>query len=169
MNAGRKDNLKIDLVQVRQPTKSFLGNLAVWCIRQTEWGRRNGEYLMEVWDYDDSSDRMTNQPTLTGAMDERVLKQITWACLRMLGRKDLAAQVAPGNKLQIISAGERGKDGKRTRLESGGGTEGGSKEGEPSQDETDIMAIRRHAKAIREKAGDKRSWGSSRKRWKGEV
>jgi len=105
----------IDLLQTRQPTKSQFSNWALLCIRQTKWGVRNGEFLLEAWDFEDGCSEPMSEPTLVGAMDKTTLTKLARACLNSIGRKDLAVGLGKGTYVK--------RRDEKTREGIGGGDE----------------------------------------------
>jgi hypothetical protein len=62
-------------------------------LRQTPKGKRNGEFLIQAWEWDDLIEGRLPQPLIEGAMDRYTLLDLAKACLVMAGFKPLARRI----------------------------------------------------------------------------
>ncbi len=119
----------VEILQLREIcNKMKITNLALVAIRQSAWGKRNGEYMIEVWDYDDACAEPMKRPTLIGALDELGMTRLAMSCLKVLGKHSMANEI------------ERNYYGKRTEREGlGRGTKRGfEKREQEAGEETDL-------------------------------
>jgi hypothetical protein len=124
---------KIELLASGEPMRET--SIGLILFRQTEWGKRSGETLLQLWDWDSLQEDELPKPTCEACADKRILIQIARAALLMAGREDLA-DTLPGKstgqgQLNHSLVGERCGQKEGTYE----GIERRSSQGEPQEEE----------------------------------